>query len=284
MRINFENIEIVKRPRGKVILVACDSLYFERFSDNLICSFVAHVKNFNFLHFHVISPTSTVLHKLLHNENSVVTFSFEDPTCTKEINKKQTLLSIFFDNIPNKIRHMLVAEQERNNALRSFVFLKLMQMGVPAKIFLRPKWLNNSKSRVYYACRRFMMPSCFFDEISAVLIIDADSYFNSDIELNEGASSIDAFAICRSKSWSKFLAGFLYVKINDNGLKFLNKLKNDLVMHFSDGIIYWGIDQVLLDQCEKVGLLSCFSKIDVGFKKNSSASFISLKGDIKWQS
>ena len=282
--MNFENIKILQKPKGKVIFVACDSIYFDKFSDKLATSFIAHVKNFNCLHFHIISPTEDVLEKMLHSQSTLVTFSFEDSTCIRKINRKIPGRFGWLAALPKKIKSMLVAEQERNNKIRGFVISKFLRLHFSENLFLRRKWLDDSKSKVYYACRRFMMPISFFDEISSVLIVDVDSYFNADVMVDVDMSSIGAFAICRNKSWSKFLAGFVYVKTNQHGVLFLNKMRNDLIKHFSDGCIYWGVDQVLLDRCGEAGLLSCFSNIDVGFEKNSSASFISLKGNLKWLS
>lgn len=280
--MSFDSLEILQKPTGKVVFVACDSRYFEIFSDELTTSFTRHINSFNCLHFHIISPTENILEKISHPSNSSVTYSFEDSTQINEINETSLAGLPCFADLPRKIKSMLILEQERDNKITSYLIPKLLRLHFPVDFLLSYQWLNISKSRVYFACRRFMMPMYFFDSISSVLIIDIDSYFNRDVSINMDVSSVGAFAVSRKDSWSKFLAGFVYVKMNQQGSLFLNKMRNDVTKSFWDGLIYWGLDQVLLDKCGEVGLLACLPSVDVGFAKNSNASFVSLKGNLKW--
>jgi hypothetical protein len=280
--INFEQIKILRKPKGRVIFVACDSLYFERFSRKLSESFLSHIKSFNGLHIHVIAPSKDVLSKITQFKYSNISYSYEDSIKIGNISGKCSGRLSWFSSLPNQVKSMLLTEQVRDNKIGMLVVSLLTKLQFPKHLLISSKWMQANKSKVYYACRRFMMPVSFFDDIEAVLIVDIDSYFNADVIFDFDASISSAFAICRRNSWSKFLAGFVYVENNTDGVLFLNKMRNDLIEHFSGEQIYWGLDQVLLDRCGELGLLSCFSSSDVSFESKSRASFISMKGNAKW--
>jgi hypothetical protein len=276
--------QILQAPVGRVVLVTCDSEYYERFADTLILSFDRFVRSFDCLHFHIISPSESLLQQVSQPSQLAVTYSYEDSSNVHRITKTSVDGRSLFATLHRDVQEMLVAERQRHRGMMRLMALRCFKCKLPASLLVSGEWLNANKERVYYACRRFMMPPNFFTRITNVLMVDVDSYFQRDVVIDEGDSPFEAFAIERRDSWSRFLAGYVYVKsTKSGGLSFLDRMRIDLTRAFVTGKIYWGLDQVCLDRCAELGLLSSFSNPNVRFDGSSDAAFVSLKGNAKWQ-
>jgi len=279
----FDTFETLQGPVGKVVLVVCDSKYYERFSKRLISSFHEHVRSFECLHFHVISPSAALLGQISKPSQLRVTYSFEDSSNLQKIADSLVRADLLFGALQRQVQGMLVAEQYRNRKALGLLASSLFKYNFPVRFLISQKWLNAIRSKVYYACRRFMLPERFFNSVDSTLLIDADSYFQADIKIDEAGSRFGAFAIERRNSWSRFLAGYVYVKNEKSGRLFQDKMRGDLTRAFLEGKIYWGVDQVCLDRCGEAGLLGPFHHPDVAFSDASHSALISLKGNAKWR-
>ena len=82
---NFENLS------GSVITCTCDVSYFNRFADDLIDSFLRYIKNFDYLHLHVIKNSDSIL-KCIKNKKIVI--SYEIVSSVPEINYNE-FITIF---------------------------------------------------------------------------------------------------------------------------------------------------------------------------------------------
>ena len=277
------NFEYSSLPRGKVIICVCDQIYFEYFYDNLYKSFIENVSQFDQLHLHIINPDKNLIKRMKLNTNLHLSFSWEDSEQLNNLTKQKINIKYWDKKLSKKIKKMLLAESSRGKPHLQFFYKYLMSLGIPWKFLISRDYIYRSLSKTYYASRRFALPKMLFKNVTHLLIIDIDSEFKKDlkIDFNEGFS---AKAIMRQgPGWSKFYAGLVFVRLDQDGIIFMEKIYNMISKAIEKNIFYWGIDQVCLDKCYEKSLLNSFSKNFMDFSSNSNASFISFKGDKKWK-
>ena len=115
-----------------------------------------------------------------------------------------------------------------------------------------------------------------------IFFIDIDSEFKKDfnISFSEGFS---VQAIKRKESgWSNFYAGLVFVRMDEVGRSFIKNMYKMINDSLDNNIFYWGVDQSCLDLCYEKNLLDPFDKNYMDFTQDSDASFISYKGNKKW--
>lgn len=249
---------------GSVITCTCDVTYFYRFSDRLIDTFLKNIKNFDYLHIHIIKSDHSFL-KFKDNER--VFISYEIVQDIPKINYKE------FNILPKNVLLFLTLDCIQSNSRTIHKAVSLLP-----NIFLlffidkyyRRSWLN-----VYSACRRFMYPYEFTSGVEKLLIIDIDGVFHDEIDI-----SCDFGIMSRDKGWSKYLAGMVYFDFTSHKSRELYKtISTKIEYHFKKRIVFWGLDQYILDSIlEKFDIK--ITKIQFSFNKKSS-SYQSFKGNLK---
>jgi hypothetical protein len=87
----IDNFEYTYLPKGKVILCACDQVYFEIFFYKLYTSFTKNISEFNQLHIHLINPDINLINSIKKgNTKSNVSFSWEGEAQISLIKKIKT--------------------------------------------------------------------------------------------------------------------------------------------------------------------------------------------------
>ena len=60
----IDNFEYTYLPKGKVIICACDQVYFEIFFYKLYTSFTKNISEFDQLHIHLINPDINLINSI----------------------------------------------------------------------------------------------------------------------------------------------------------------------------------------------------------------------------
>ena len=283
----IDDVEYTYLPEGKVIICACDQVYFELFFNKLYTSFNKNISEFNQLHIHLINPDINLINSIKKdNTKSNVSFSWEGEAQISRIKKLKINTSDWEKILPIKIKKMLLAESSRGlryvQRYVQFLYNQALSLGIPWRFLISKNYIKKSFSKTYYATRRFGLPSILLTKTTHILFIDIDSEFKKDLNISfsEGFS---VQAIKRKElSWSNFYAGLVFVRMDEAGKSFIENIYKMINDSLDKNIFYWGIDQSCLDMCYEKNLLDSFDKDYMDFTQDSDASFISYKGDKKW--
>ena len=279
----IDNFEYTYLPKGKVILCACDQVYFEFFFDKLYTSFTKNISEFNQLHIHLINPDINLINSIKKgNTKSNVSFSWEGEAQISLIKKLKININDWEKILPIKIKKMLLAESLRGLPYVLFLYRQALSLGIPWRFLISKNYIKKSFSKTYYASRRFALPKKLLTKTTHILFIDIDSEFKKDFKISF-SEDFSVQAIKRKESgWSNFYAGLVFVRMDEVGKSFIENIYNMINDSLDKNIFYWGIDQSCLDMCYEKKLLDSFDKNYMDFTPDSDASFISYKGDKKW--
>jgi hypothetical protein len=284
----IDNFEYTYLPKGKVILCACDQVYFEFFFDKLYTSFTKNISEFNQLHIHLINPDINLINSIIKiaNTKSNVSFSWEGEAQISLIKKLKINTNDWDKILPIKIKKMLLAESSRGlrylQRYVQFLYNQALSLGIPWRFLISKNYIKKSFSKTYYASRRFALPKKLLTKTTHILFIDIDSEFKKDFKISF-SEDFSVQAIKRKESgWSNFYAGLVFVRMDEVGKSFIENIYNMINDSLDKNIFYWGIDQSCLDMCYEKNLLDSFDKNYMDFTPDSDASFISYKGDKKW--
>ena len=279
----IDNFEYTYLPKGKVILCTCDQVYFEFFFDKLYTSFTKNISEFNQLHIHLINPDINLINSIKKGNNkSNVSFSWEGEAQISLIKKLKININDWEKILPIKIKNQLLAESLKRSAIRSILYRQALSLGIPWRFLISKNYIKKSFSKTYYASRRFALPKKLLTKTTHILFIDIDSEFKKDFNISF-SEDFSVQAIKRKEvGWSNFYAGLVFVRMDEVGKSFIENIYNMINDSLDKNIFYWGIDQFCLDMCYEKNLLDSFDKNYMGFTQDSDASFISYKGDEKW--
>ena len=279
----IDNFEYTYLPKGKVILCACDQVYFEFFFDKLYTSFAKNISEFNQLHIHLINPDINLINRIKKDNNkSNVSFSWEGEAQISLIKKLKININDWEKVLPIKIKKMLLAESLRGLPYVQFLYRQALSLGIPWRFLISKNYIKKSFSKTYYASRRFALPRKLLTKTTHILFIDIDSEFKKDLNISF-SEDFSVQAIKRKElGWSNFYAGLVFVRMDEVGKSFIENIYKMINDSLDKNIFYWGIDQSCLDMCYEKNLLDSFDKNYMDFTQDSDASFISYKGDKKW--
>ena len=68
----IDNFEYTYLPKGKVIICACDQVYFEIFFYKLYTSFTKNISEFNQLHIHLINPDINLINSIISSHPVII--------------------------------------------------------------------------------------------------------------------------------------------------------------------------------------------------------------------
>ena len=279
----IDNFEYTYLPKGKVILCTCDQVYFEFFFDKLYTSFTKNISEFNQLHIHLINPDINLINSIKKdNTMSNVSFSWEGEAQISLIKKLKININDWEKMLPIKIKKMLLAESSRGLPYVQFLYNQALSLGIPWRFLISKNYIKKSFSKTYYASRRFALPRKLLTKTTHILFIDIDSEFKKDLNISF-SEDFSVQAIKRKElGWSNFYAGLVFVRMDEVGKSFIENIYKMINDSLDKNIFYWGIDQSCLDMCYEKNLLASFDKNYMDFTQDSDASFISYKGDKKW--
>ncbi len=279
----IDNFEYTYLPKGKVILCACDQVYFEIFFYKLYTSFTKNISEFNQLHIHLINPDINLINSIKKgNTKSNVSFSWEGEAQISLIKKLKININDWEKILPIKIKMMLLAESLRGLPYVRFLYRQALSLGIPWRFLISKNYIKKSFSKTYYASRRFALPKKLLTKTTHILFIDIDSEFKKDFNISF-SEDFSVQAIKRKElGWSNFYAGLVFVRMDEVGKSFIENIYKMINDSLDKNIFYWGIDQSCLDMCYKKNLLDSFDKNYMDFTPDGDASFISYKGDKKW--
>ena len=279
----IDNFEYTYLPKGKVVLCACDQVYFEIFFDKLYTSFTKNISEFNQLHIHLINPDINLINSIKKgNTKSNVSFSWEGEAQISLIKKLKININDWEKILPIKIKKMLLAESLRGLPYVQFLYRLALSLGIPWRFLISKNYIKKSFAKTYYASRRFALPKKLLTETTHILFIDIDSEFKKDFNISF-SEDFSVQAIKRKElGWSNFYAGLVFVRMDEVGKSFIENIYNMINDSLDKNIFYWGIDQSCLDMCYEKKLLDSFDKNYMDFTPDGDASFISYKGDKKW--
>lgn len=279
----IDNFEYTYLPKGKVILCACDQVYFEIFFYKLYTSFTKNISEFNQLHIHLINPDINLINSIKKgNTKSNVSFSWEGEAQISLIKKLKININDWEKILPIKIKTMLLAESLKGLPYVRFLYRQALSLGIPWRFLISKNYIKKSFSKTYYASRRFALPKKLLTKTTHILFIDIDSEFKKDFNISF-SEDFSVQAIKRKElGWSNFYAGLVFVRMDEVGKSFIENIYKMINDSLDKNIFYWGIDQSCLDMCYKKNLLDSFDKNYMDFTQDGDASFISYKGDKKW--
>lgn len=285
--LNLDSIIIFSRPHGPTILTVCDDLYFKHFHKEICSSFLKNIKSYKCLHIHIIDPTDETLVNAFKLSSPRITISYEKGVFSNMINSVPKFdYEIWTRHINIDIKKMLFKEFFRDKLFFRKLISFFLKINLPITLYPPLAWLNKKRFSVYCACRRFLLPYKLFKNVNSLLVVDIDSILSADLPLNDFCKKNRSQAIFRKNSWSKCLAGIVFVHFEKKGKsRFLEMLSVNLLKDFSIGKIYWGLDQVNLDHLANTSKLFPLEFVSYSFEKNSdinNISFVSFKGDAKW--
>ena len=172
----IDNFEYTYLPKGKVILCACDQVYFEFFFDKLYTSFTKNISEFNQLHIHLINPDISLINSIKKgNTKSNVSFSWEGEAQISLIKKLKININDWEKILPIKIKKMLLAESLRGLPYVQFLYHQALSLGIPWRFLISKNYIKKSFSKTYYASRRFALPKKLLTKTTHILFIDIDS-------------------------------------------------------------------------------------------------------------
>ena len=279
----IDNFEYTYLPKGKVILCSCDQVYFEFFFEKLYASFTKNISEFNQLHIHLINPDINLINSIKKDTTkSNVSFSWEGEAQISLIKKLKININDWEKILPIKIKNQLLAESLKRSAIRSILYRQALSLGIPWRFLISKNYIKKSFAKTYYASRRFALPKKLLTKATHILFIDIDSEFKKDFNISF-SEDFSVQAIKRKElGWSNFYAGLVLVRMDEAGKSFIENIYNMINDSLDKNIFYWGIDQSCLDVCYEKNLLDSFDKNYMDFTQDSDASFISYKGDEKW--
>lgn len=270
------------KPSGATIFACADLDYYDRFSKRLAESAIANINNTTKLHFHIIIPSDKAIDAIKIFVSNRITYSWEFINNSQPFEQYKNVNLIV---ATPQVKHMLAVEYQKNIISKKIV-VAAQEIDPPTSDDI-VKFVNENLIRTYYSIRRFLLPQAYFSEITGLLIVDIDSYFNNDIQIEALSHSGFSRAIHRKNSWSKYLAGVVYAHFEEQGKsQFLNILKTELVNIIRTNGLHWGVDQLALDSCAKYDLIRPLTEFTHSFKKTNdiSIAFVSIKGIDKWKS
>ena len=279
----IDNFEYTYLPKGKVIICACDQVYFEIFFYKLYTSFTKNISEFNQLHIHLINPDINLINSIKKgNTKSNVSFSWEGEAQISLIKKLKININDWEKILPIKIKKTLLAHSLRGLPYVQFLYHLALSLGIPWRFLISKNYIKKSFSKTYYASRRFALPKKLLTKTTHILFIDIDSEFKKDFNISF-SEDFSVQAIKRKElGWSNFYAGLVFVRMDEVGKSFIENIYKMINDSLDKNIFYWGIDQSCLDMCYEKNLLDSFDKNYMGFTPDSDAPFISYKGDKKW--
>lgn len=283
---DLERITITgAKPQGRCIFVCCDYIYFSKFFEQLQLTIRKKFIDHDNIHCHVIANEQQQKIILKKQVPKDCTFSFENIDDVKIIiNEKNYTYSDWKSIESIEVKKMLMQESARYSYLKKFLFYSLKFSPFILRLMPPITYINRTKLKTYYSLRRFLMPDYFFDKVTALLILDIDSVFNSEISFSKLIEE-KSCALVRDDMWSKYLAGFVFFFFDKvGGSLSLSMLKELLLARLNKEGIHWGVDQLALDDLEKRQMIKPLISMKYSFKNeyDTGTVFVSLKGDSKW--
>jgi hypothetical protein len=196
------------------IYSAADEKYFDEFGKSLINSINANSNTP--IHFHIFNPRPDQL-EFCKNKNVSVTYEYVSIDMFKTAAKKLEELAV--DQFGQDRKHRT---------------LTAMAKGGDVSVLER-------MLKTYYACARFIRLAESVKSSQKLFAIDVDAIVRSPIKLLPDDADI---YIHKNK---QFLAGGLYLNGTDASYKFLKEYKDLLMVSIQHDIIYWSLDQDILD-------------------------------------
>lgn len=256
---------------------------FKNFFNKLHTSFTKNISEFNQLHIHLINPDINLINGIKKdNTKSNVSFSWKGEAQISLIKKLKININDWEKILPIKIKKMLLAESSRGLPYVQFLYNQALSLGIPWRFLISKNYIKKSFSKTYYASRRLALPRKLLAKTTHILFIDIDSEFKKDLNICF-SEDFSVQAIKRKElGWSNFYARLVFVRMDEVGKSFIENIYKMINDSLDKNIFYWGIDQSCLDMCYEKNLLDSFDKNYMDFTQDSDASFISYKGDKKW--
>lgn len=199
------------------IYAACDHAYFEDFGYSFIRSIRANT-NHN-IHVHVFNPTAE---QIEYCQRNGIGITWE--------HAHQTL----FTAATQRWNRTITQETERKQLERT---MNAMNKG-------QDHSLNERIQKTYFACARFIRLA----QLCAghrLLAVDIDAVVRQDFPVL--GSQHDFYIHHITGKRARYLAGGLWLNGTAQCQEFLGEYANQLIRHFEQDHVYWGLDQDVLD-------------------------------------
>ena len=143
----IDNFEYTYLPKGKVIICACDQVYFEIFFYKLYTSFTKNISEFNQLHIHLINPDINLINSIKKgNTKSNVSFSWEGEAQISLIKKLKININDWEKILPIKIKKTLLAHSFSGLPYVQFLYQKIILRNHFLKLIMQVGALHFQKN------------------------------------------------------------------------------------------------------------------------------------------
>ena len=201
------------------IYAACDYDYFEEFGPPLINSVLRNTK-FG-IHLHLYNPTPEQIKYCRSVDRVSITYEYAPLKLFETAGQRW---------VTPPVDPALLVKHKRT--------LTAMTKGQDSSIQQRMQ-------RTYFACARFIRLQQLIRQTSSLLAIDIDAIVRNDIPLLSNIYDLYLYRI--EKKDPRFLAGAIYLSGTYNSYQFLKEYATALTKTIEQDMLYWSIDQDLLE-------------------------------------
>lgn len=198
------------------VFASCDSIYFDSFGKSLINSLLKNTDHK--IHLHIFNPRKDQLDFCSLNNRILVTYEF-----------------IKLDDLTTAAEKWSTTDAKSTHNYKRIV--TAMEKGNDSSIVERIQ-------KTYFACARFIRLNEISQHVDTFFAIDVDAIVRKDIPVLPTNFDIYMYKVLDKNP--RWLAGGIYVCSN-KGKEFVNEYADTLEKNIKNDILYWGLDQDVLN-------------------------------------